>query len=298
MDPTLLEIIQTHGNRAESTCYGELTPLLIPTGKTELKEGFFFLLVTNGTAQLADGCQTYELQPAHLIILTPSIRCILQTMNSHFRTMILYLKPAFFDSLPDGQPLYEQLAHYLGHHQLPIFSLESEQAIYLQKIFTLFPQCRDNASGYYDSILNHLCCFCLLQIADILTKACHEIPDYTRRSTDVFRLFKKTLMGNYRQHHAIGFYADSLHISNTYLSRIVKHITGHTVRFHINELLCADARKLLECTDLDIKEIAERLGFSDQSVFGKFFVKKTGVSPMKFRIQRDRNRQNHPFPDA
>ena len=36
----------------------------------------------------------------------------------------------------------------------------------------------------------------------------------------------------------------------------------------------ADARKLLECTNLDIKEIAEKLGFSDQSVFGKFFLSK------------------------
>lgn len=103
-------------------------------------------------------------------------------------------------------------------------------------------------------------------------------------------------MENYRQHHDIGFYAESLYISTTYLSRIVKHITGHTVRFHISELLCADARKLLECTDLDIKEIAEKLGFSDQSVFGKFFVKKTGVSPMKFRTQRERDKQNYPFP--
>ena len=105
-------------------------------------------------------------------------------------------------------------------------------------------------------------------------------------------------MENYRQHHDIGFYAESLHISTTYLSRIVKHITGHTVRFHISELLCADARKLLECTNLDIKEIAEKLGFSDQSVFGKFFVKKTGLSPMKFRTQRERDKKNYPFPDA
>lgn len=112
----------------------------------------------------------------------------------------------------------------------------------------------------------------------------------------IFQAIQKTLMENYRQHHDIGFYAESLHISTTYLSRIVKHITGHTVRFHISELLCADARKLLECTDLDIKEIAEKLGFSDQSVFGKFFVKKTGVSPMKFRTQRERDKKNYPFP--
>lgn len=133
MNPTLLEIIQTHGNRTESTCYCELTPSLVPTGKAELKEGFYFLLVTNGTAQLANEYQTYELQPAHLVILTPSTRCMIQTMSSHFQAMLLYLKPAFFDCLPDGQPLYEQLAHYLGHYQLPVFLLENEQATYLQK---------------------------------------------------------------------------------------------------------------------------------------------------------------------
>ena len=36
-------------------------------------------------------------------------------------------------------------------------------------------------------------------------------------------------------------------------------------------------------TDMGIKEIADELDFSDQSVFGKFFVKATGVSPLKYR---------------
>lgn len=195
MNPTLLEIIQTHGNGTESTCYCELTSSSVPTGKAELKEGFFFLLVTNGTAQLADEYQTYELQPAHLVTLTPSTKCMIQATSSHFQSMLLYLKPTFFDSLPDGQPLYEQLAHYLGHYQPPVFLLENEQATYLQKIFALFSPCRNNAVNYYDSILNHLCSFCLLQIADILTQICHEVPDYARRSTDIFRLFKKNVDG-------------------------------------------------------------------------------------------------------
>lgn len=121
MNPTLLEIIQTHGNRTESTCYCELTPSLVPTGKAELKEGFFFLLVTNGTAQLIDENQTYELQPSHLVALTPSVRSTIQAMSSHFQAMILYLKPTFFDTLPDVQPLYEQLARYLGYYRLPVF---------------------------------------------------------------------------------------------------------------------------------------------------------------------------------
>ena len=60
------------------------------------------------------------------------------------------------------------------------------------------------------------------------------------------------------------------------------------MRFHLSELICADARRLLECTDMEVKEIADTLGFSDQSAFGKFFAKKTGLSPQKYRQERER----------
>ncbi|WP_258460362.1 helix-turn-helix domain-containing protein [Phocaeicola coprophilus] len=82
-----------------------------------------------------------------------------------------------------------------------------------------------------------------------------------------------------------------MNISTTYLSRIVKNITGHTVRFHLSELLGADARRMLECTDLDVQEISNQLGFSDQSVFGKFFIRQTGLSPLKFRMRKEELRK-------
>lgn len=106
-----------------------------------------------------------------------------------------------------------------------------------------------------------------------------------KRSDLLFRQFKKLLVENYRRHHRIEFYADALHISTTYLARTVKRLTGHTVRFHIAELLCADARRLLDSTDMEVKQIADLLGFSDQSVFGKFFTKMTGLSPVKYRMR-------------
>lgn len=53
------------------------------------------------------------------------------------------------------------------------------------------------------------------------------------------------------------------------------------------DTFCQSNRHMPVCTDLDIKEIASQLGFSDQSVFGKFFVKKTGLSPLKFRLRKE-----------
>ena len=144
---------------------------------------------------------------------------------------------------------------------------------------------------YHDGIIRNLCNFFLLQIADTLCTENNDTTVYVKRENEIFRNFKKLLVENYRKHHSIGFYADSLNITTTYLSRVVKSVTGSTVCFHISKMLCSDARRMLECTDMDIKEISDALGFSDQSVFGKFFMRKTGVSPLKFRMKNDLQRR-------
>ncbi len=192
-----------------------------------------------------------------------------------------------FDSLPGSQLLYSQLAEFIQVDHLPIVSLKPEKSRYLRQTFDLFSSDLRGFKIYTHGIIDHLCCLLLLQTADTFCQSNRHMPVYVKRSGEIFRKFRKLLTAHYRQHHDIGFYADELHISTTYLSRIVKQTTGNTVRFLISELLCADARRMLVCTDLDIKEIASQLGFSDQSVFGKFFVKKTGLSPLKFRLRKE-----------
>ena len=254
-------------------------------GQILLEKGFYFLLVANGTASVSDAHAGYVLAPLHLLVVTPSIRVTLADMSADFRMVCLYIEPDYFDTLSVGQLVYGQVSQFVGNYLLPIFQLETEQADYLQKTLALFSGRLEEMHLYRDGIVRHLCSFFLLQMADALYQKNRETAGFANRSTEIFRNFKRLLVHHYREQHNIRFYADRLHISTTYLSRIVRNITGHTVCFHISELLCADARKLLECTDKDVKEIADELGFSDQSVFGKFFVRKTGLSPLKYRMR-------------
>ena len=103
------------------------------------------------------------------------------------------------------------------------------------------------------------------------------------RPDELFRLFRKLLAEHYRHEHTIAFYADRLHVSRPYLSRIIRQVSGKTVNTFIMEALLTEAKRLLVFTDLAIKGIAESLGFADQSSFGKFFKKGTGMSPLNFR---------------
>lgn len=260
---------------------------LSPHDRATIGKGFFFVFVESGTALLTDMRQDYTIKGEDLIVLSPSLAATLHHASPDFTFTCICLVPEYFDSLPGSQPLYSQLAEFIQVDHLPIVSLKPEKSRYLRQTFDLFSSDLRGFKIYTHGIISHLCCLLLLQTADTFCQSNRHMPVYVKRSGEIFRKFRKLLTAHYRQHHDIGFYADELHISTTYLSRIVKQTTGNTVRFLISELLCADARRMLVCTDLDIKEIASQLGFSDQSVFGKFFVKKTGLSPLKFRLRKE-----------
>lgn len=260
---------------------------LSPHDRATIGKGFFFVFVESGTALLTDMRQDYTIKGEDLIVLSPSLAATLHHASPDFTFTCICLVPEYFDSLPGSQLLYSQLAEFIQVDHLPIVSLKPEKSRYLRQTFDLFSSDLRGFKIYTHGIISHLCCLLLLQTADTFCQSNRHMPVYVKRSGEIFRKFRKLLTAHYRQHHDIGFYADELNISTTYLSRIVKQTTGNTVRFLISELLCADARRMLVCTDLDIKEIASQLGFSDQSVFGKFFVKKTGLSPLKFRLRKE-----------
>lgn len=260
---------------------------LSPHDRATIGKGFFFVFVESGTALLTDMRQDYTIKGEDLIVLSPSLAATLHHASSDFTITCICLVPEYFDSLPGSQLLYSQLAEFIQVDHLPIVPLKPDKSRYLRQTFALFSSDLRGFKVYTNGIINHLCCLLLLQAADTFCQSNRHMPVYVKRSGEIFRKFRKLLTAHYRQRHDIGFYADELNISTTYLSRIVKQTTGNTVRFLISELLCADARRLLVCTDLDIKEIASQLGFSDQSVFGKFFVKKTGLSPLKFRLRKE-----------
>ncbi len=290
-----------------------------------LERGFHFVLCTGGSALIAEGADTAvpkageplcaadsrdtdkgdrekgdkggaagskprkgerRLQQGDLLLLSPSRTATLRLDGAHDTLECICIDPDYFDTLPDGQPLYNQLSGYLGDDRLPVVRLDGTQYGALRLTASLFPA-HPAGSGLYDeAILRHLCSLFLLQTAGLLYRHRANAPAFVKRPNEIFRSFKRLAVKNYRTAHDIAFYAGRLHISPTYLSRIVKQVTGHTVKAHLAELLCADARRLLSCSDLDIKEIADTLGFSDQSAFGKFFARQTGCSPLRFRRER------------
>lgn len=77
--------------------------------------------------------------------------------------------------------------------------------------------------------------------------------------------------------------AGALNISPTYLSALLKVVTGQSTQQHIHNKLIEKAKEKLSTTTLSISEIAFELGFEHPQSFTKLFKIKTSLSPLAFR---------------
>lgn len=77
--------------------------------------------------------------------------------------------------------------------------------------------------------------------------------------------------------------ATSVNLNESYLSRIFKNETGKNLIYFINEAKMKKAKELLKDPDNLVKEVANRVGISDQFYFNRVFKKFCGVSPSKFK---------------
>lgn len=101
----------------------------------------------------------------------------------------------------------------------------------------------------------------------------------------------ETLLTDYFEHEkvqemglpTVQYLSEKLNVSPTYLSDLLRKLTGQSTQQHIHNKLIAKAKQILTTTSLSVSEIAYQLGFEYPQSFNKLFKSKTNVSPLEFR---------------
>ncbi len=81
----------------------------------------------------------------------------------------------------------------------------------------------------------------------------------------------------------VQYLAGELNVSASYLSDVLRSLTGQNAQQHIHNRLIEKAKELLSTSQASISEIAYELGFEHPPSFSKLFKVKTSVSPVDFR---------------
>lgn len=90
---------------------------------------------------------------------------------------------------------------------------------------------------------------------------------------------------NARQQWRIDDYARAMGISTDRLTSAIRRATGLTPLELVHRRLLEDAEALLERSVLQVREIADALGFRDAGYFNRFFSRRMGMSPGRYRQQ-------------
>ena len=103
------------------------------------------------------------------------------------------------------------------------------------------------------------------------------------RQEKLFVDFMLALAQNYGQHRDVAWYAERAHLTQRHFSYSIRSHSGHTPMEWIIIITIAHAKRLLSQPDIQVKEVADQLGFPEQFTFRKYFKQHTGISPKEFR---------------
>lgn len=135
---------------------------------------------------------------------------------------VVYVWSLSFWLLSIGNYVYKRL--YNNSHTTYVLRLEDSDTVHIRKTLDLMSHYL--TSDHPEEMAGSLVNFLLLQITEIFHSQNVHPAGRVRHSDALFRLFRKLLAENYRKVHDLQFYADSLNVSQTYLSRVVRQISG------------------------------------------------------------------------
>lgn len=243
---------------------------------------YTFTLIRNGHLTLETNGHVISFQAHDLYIYLPGYPVKICSVSDDYESIVL---------LVDEQTTYETEAfrnlvraslYPLIQRGRPKLSFTPEDA---ERLDTTLQSIRGHIlrpTRFNDKTLEMLYSVFLFDLIDIQEQVYTSRP-LSRRSEDLFIAFYTLLRQHYVEHHDLAFYAERLHVTTTYLSRIVRQTTGHTVVEHINQMLAMEATWLLTSSDLSVAQIADRLHFATSASFDKFFVRMRGKTPSTFR---------------
>lgn len=243
------------------------------------RNGFFYC--RQGLLTVAFNDKTYQMRRGDIFVYLPHSTIYIHEMSDDVAGVIGLAR---FEFVLSAIQVVSETYSYLYFKSNPCMSLSDGGQTRLEELFTAIA----TRSPQWDNPL-------VYQILLGLAKAlCYQIMyEYfsgkpaqsivTDRQDTIFQKFMASLHKNYAKSRQVAFYAQENCLSPRYFSRIVKDKTGRTAQEWISAVVIDEARRLLEDPENSIKDVAFKLGFPNQSFFGRYFLKYYGQLPSAYR---------------
>lgn len=241
-----------------------------------------FLLCRQGSIFLIMDERQYQVREGDLYVYPAFSQTSILSVSDDFQGMIGRADFDFvlssLDSIADTQ------SHiYIRFH--PLVSLTPTQYQCIEKLIEGICSRKAICTSLAPQVVAALVqAFCYEVIDVYITNSREEFKSKKQTRKDkVFQNFLVALHRNFRMHRDVSFYAEHLNLTPRYFSTLVHEVSGRTPLQWIVLFVITEAKQLLSNPKTSIKEVANKLNFSEQSFFRRYFKLYTGYSPSEYR---------------
>ena len=281
--------------RVRVVAYGSEVAVMVLQGDRLFRPGsvgndhLVDLLIQEGELTLtANGARMTLQAPAYIDFIGSNIWSWQDlSTSSDFRGRMLGMREPFFREMIDvlNVKIGDRLFDYM---QRPFWALGPRDERRLCRLLDIVSEAMENPChvSLRDFLQNMLRAY-MSELMDIVFRQRELSKDRDAQGKSGLLLHFLYLLNNhYLQHHEVKWYAEQLCVSPNSLSVALKSAYGKNANSFIDERLMEEARQYLSDSRYSVQQVAAMLNFSDQSAFGKFFKRITGVSPRAFREGR------------
>lgn len=251
--------------------------------KFPLKTDFLLSIVClRGSLKLTVDLIHHVIPDRALMVLRPGHVINDYSASNDFKGFfILVTLKALNGALPSLSKLQPCVQHF---HNNSILRLSDRELISQQRLHHLLQEkIHGEDYPYKEKVIQALGEAIFYETLGLYTARMQSDETSSKRKDELLYQFISLVEKNFNKHRDVIFYADKLCVSAKHLSSVVKSVSGRTAGQWIDSYVILEAKMQLRNTTRSIQEISSSLSFSDQSFFGKYFKRLTGMSPREFR---------------
>jgi len=237
-----------------------------------------------GEASVSFNLQEYRLKQGSMFLFGP--RTTLQVNSTDdFKADIIAISTEQLQRLNINTKNMTPL--FLRFADKPCLTLSAEECEELHDYIALIErEVRSPATRFSREVVGSLLSALVYKVGNTLEEFLAGQPQeeaVRSRAEEYCHQFALLLGKHYREERSVGFYARKLCITPKYLTTLIKRISGRSVSEWIDYYVVMEAKTLLKCSNMSIQEIAYYLNFPNQSFFGSYFKRNTGLSPSHYK---------------
>ncbi len=244
-------------------------------GPPQIHDFCEIIYVVEGRGEFTIAGKVYELNKGDVAIYNPGIPHEAKSItDGPFKVIYCGVDSLHIEGVPQGMllPAYVE----------PVISCEKYAYKVESYLSEILRECDSQVLGYETLSTNLL--MSLITVIYRIVDVKHQFQSLKGKNEIALRT-KHFIDANYTQSISLKDIADTMYVSQHYLSHLFKKEVGDSPFNYLISRRIEEAKRLLADSEMPVHEVASQVGYGNDKYFSMLFKKITGQTPSSFREQ-------------